>query len=231
MNRGSSCSSIIDLPSKLRRVTREIQSHHEGHEEHEVRNKSRPSLRVLRALRGEAYFGIAAPVPLWLSCDTLITEFNPQTNPKTELELDIDRLSYGPYGVGRVDGKAIMVPNSAPGDRLVARIIESKERYAIGEIVKIVTPSPLRQTPPCPYVGDCGGCTWQHIGYPEQLKAKQQSVADALRRIGKLDNFDLRPIIASPSAEHYRRRIRLQVSAVKRLGFLQHRLAPYRRNR
>ena len=156
---------------------------------------------------------------MWLSCDTLITEFNPQTNAKTELELDIDRLSYGPYGVGRVDGKAIMVPNSAPGDRLVARIIESKERYAIGEIVKIVTPSPLRQTPPCPYVGDCGGCTWQHIGYLEQLKAKEQSVADALRRIGKLDNFDLRPIIASPSAEHYRRRIRLQVSAVKRLGF------------
>jgi 23S rRNA (uracil1939-C5)-methyltransferase len=149
----------------------------------------------------------------------LITEFNPQTNAKTELELDIDRLSYGPYGVGRMDGKAIMVPRSAPGDRVVARIIESKERYSIGEIVKLITPSPLRQTPPCPYAGDCGGCTWQHIGYPEQLKAKQQSVADALRRIGKLDNFDLKPIIASPSAEHYRRRIRLQVSAVKRLGF------------
>ena len=149
----------------------------------------------------------------------MITEFNPQTNAKTELELDIDRLSYGPYGVGRLEGKAIMVPHSAPGDRLVARIVESKERYSFGEIVKIVKPSPLRQSPPCPYVGDCGGCTWQHIGYPEQLKAKQQSVADALRRIGKLDSFDLRPIIASPSADHYRRRIRLQVSAVKRLGF------------
>ena len=34
-----------------------------------------------------------------------------------------------------------------------------------------------------------------------------------------MTDFDLRPIIASPSAEHYRRRIRLQVSAVKRLGF------------
>ena len=177
------------------------------------------TLRVLRALRGESYFGIAAPVPLWLSCDTLITEYNPQTNAKTELELDIDRLSYGPYGVGRMDGKAIMVPNSAPGDRLVARLVESKERYAIGEITKIITPSRLRQTPPCPYVGDCGGCTWQHIGYQEQLKAKEQSVADALRRIGKLEDFDLRPIIAAPTAEHYRRRIRLQVSAVKHLGF------------
>ena len=149
----------------------------------------------------------------------MITEYNPQTNAKTELELDIDRLSYGPYGVGRKDGKAIMVPNSAPGDRLVVRLIESKERYSIAEIAQILTASPLRQTPPCPHVGDCGGCTWQHIGYQEQLKAKMQSFADALRRIGKLEGFDLRPIIAAPSAEHYRRRIRLQVSAVKRLGF------------
>ena len=156
---------------------------------------------------------------MWLSCDTLITEYNRQTNAKTEIELDIDRLSYGPYGVGRVAGKAIMIPNSAPGDHLIARLVESKERYAVGEIVKIVTPSPLRQSPPCPYVGDCGGCTWQHIGYQDQLKAKQQSVGDALKRIGKLDDFDLRPIIAAPHAEHYRRRIRLQVSAVKRLGF------------
>ena len=149
----------------------------------------------------------------------MITEYDSQPTAKTELELDIDRLSYGPYGVGRVDGKAVMIPHSAPGDRLRARLVETKERYAVGEIVNIVTPSLLRQTPPCPYVGDCGGCTWQHIGYQEQLKAKQQNVADALRRIGKLDNFDLRPIIAAPSAEHYRRRIRLQVSAVKRLGF------------
>src|SRR6185295_13742169 len=135
MNRGSSCSSIVDLPRKLRRVTREIQSHHEGHEEHEVRSLNYPTLRVLRDLRSEGSFtfSIAAPAPLCLSCDTLITEFNLQTNAKTELELAIDRLSYGPYGVGRMDGKAIMVPNSAPGDRLVARIIESKERYSIGE--------------------------------------------------------------------------------------------------
>ena len=121
-----------------------MQIHHEGHEEREAQDINRPNLRVLRDLRGEwsFTFGIAAPVPLWLRCDTLITEYNPQTNPKTELELDIDRLSYGPYGVGRLEGKAIMVANSAPGDRLIARLIEAKERYAIGEIVKLVTPSP-----------------------------------------------------------------------------------------
>ena len=130
-----------------------------------------------------------------------------------------------------MEGKAIMVPNSAPGDRVITRLIESKERYAIGEIVKIVTPSPLRQTPPCTYVGDCGGCTWQHIGYPEQLKAKQQSVADALRRIGKLDGFDLRPIIASPQHRTLSPANSLAGQRGETLGLLQRRLAPHRRNR
>jgi len=146
-----------------------------------------------------------------------------QTTPKTALtldhELEITALSYGPYGIGRVDGKALMVPNTAPGDRIDARIVESKERYAIGEVIRVVNPSPLRQTPPCPYVGRCGGCSWQHLRYDAQLKAKQQSVEDALRRIGKLSDFDLRPIIPSANEYHYRRRIRLQAGVASGLGF------------
>ena len=118
-----------------------------------------------------------------------------QSNAKPLVKLDIDALSYGPYGVGRVDGKAVMVPHTAPGDQIEARITESKQRYAIGEIVRLLRPSSARQNPPCPYVGACGGCSWQHITYETQLKAKEQSVSDALRRIGKLDGFELRPII------------------------------------
>ena len=141
-----------------------------------------------------------------------------QTNAKHELTLEIESLSYGPYGIGRHEGKAVMVPNTAPGDTVTARIIDSKERYDIGEVARLIVPSALRETPPCPYVGECGGCSWQHIRYDAQLKAKQQSVDDALRRIGKLHGFELRPIIPSPQEYHYRRRIRLQ-SEDKRLGF------------
>lgn len=144
-----------------------------------------------------------------------------QTNAKTQFKLDIDTLSYGPYGIGRLDGRAIMVPHTAPGDRIEARIVESKERYAIAEAVAILEPSPLRQPPPCKYVPDCGGCSWQHLRYEAQLKAKQQSVDDALRRIGKLANYELRPIIASFDQLHYRRRIRLQCDSEKRLGYFQ----------
>lgn len=142
-----------------------------------------------------------------------------QTNAKNELTLDIDALSYGPYGIGRHDGKAVMVPKTAPGDTVVARVVENKERYSVGEIVRLIKPSSLRQEPPCPYVAQCGGCPWQHLRYEAQLSAKQKNVEDALGRIGKLEGFELRPIIPSPFTYNYRRRIRLQRNASKRLGF------------
>src|SRR5437870_12461769 len=142
-----------------------------------------------------------------------------QTNAKNALTLEIDSLSYGPFGIGRVGGKAVMVPHTAPGDIVEAKIVESKDRYAVGAMHRLIAPSPVRQTPLCPYVGSCGGCSWQHLRYDAQLKAKQQSVEDALRRIGKLDRFELRPIIPSANEYHYRRRIRLHVDSHRRLGF------------
>ena len=142
-----------------------------------------------------------------------------QTNAKNELTLDIDALSYGPYGIGRHEGKAVMVPKTVPGDTVAARIVEAKERYSVGEIVRLMKPSALRQDPPCPYVAQCGGCPWQQVRYEPQLSAKQKSVEDALRRIGKLEGFELRPIIPAPFTYNYRRRIRLQRDAAKRLGF------------
>jgi 23S rRNA (uracil1939-C5)-methyltransferase len=142
-----------------------------------------------------------------------------QTNAKNELTLDIDALSYGPNGIGRHQGKAVMIPKTAPGDTVVARVVKAKERYSVGEIVRILKPSSLRQSPPCPYVAQCGGCPWQHLRYESQLVAKQKNVEDALRRIGKLEAFELKPIIPSPFTYNYRRRIRLQRDGSKRLGF------------
>ena len=141
----------------------------------------------------------------------------PPTNK--QFTLTIDSLTYGPYGVGRKEGQVIMVPLTAPGDEAEVRIVEEKGNYAIGELLRLTNPSPLRQSPPCPYVGRCGGCPWQQIQYEAQLKAKEKSVEDALRRIGKLEGFDLLPILRSPKEYRYRRRIRLQADARKRLGF------------
>src|ERR1051325_820665 len=142
-----------------------------------------------------------------------------ENNIHDSITLDIDTLSYGPYGIARHSGKAVMVPHPAPGDRVAVRIRESKQRYDVGEITRLIAPSPLRQTPPCPYFAACGGCSWQHVRYEAQLRAKQDSVADALRRIGKFTDFELRPIVPAASEYNYRRRIRLQVAADNVLGF------------
>ena len=143
----------------------------------------------------------------------------PQPNAKNPVKLEIERLSYGPYGIGRVDGRVLMIPHAAPGDTIMAHVVEEKERFSVGEIARILIPSPARRTPPCPYAGQCGGCSWQHLNYETQLKAKQQSVEDALQRIGKLSGYDLRPIIPAADEFHYRRRIRFQVGPGKELGF------------
>ena len=142
-----------------------------------------------------------------------------QPNAKTEVTLDIERMSYGPYGIGRHNGRVFMVPYTGPGDRIVARVAQDHERFSIAEIVRIISPSAARRPAPCPAFGFCGGCSWQHISYATQLQAKQQSVDDALCRIGKLDGYELRPIIPSPQEYGYRRRIRLQVGPGGTLGF------------
>ncbi|HEY1373452.1 MAG TPA: 23S rRNA (uracil(1939)-C(5))-methyltransferase RlmD [Candidatus Binatia bacterium] len=139
-----------------------------------------------------------------------------------KLRLKIDALAYGPYGIGRHNGRVVMVPLTVPGDEVEATIVEDKGNYAVGALAELVVPSPARQEPPCTYVGDCGGCPWQMVEYEAQLEAKQKSVADALRRIGKLENYELLPIIPSPEQYRYRRRIRLHVAPGPRLGY--HRL-------
>jgi 23S rRNA (uracil1939-C5)-methyltransferase len=133
--------------------------------------------------------------------------------------LKIDSLAYGPYGVGRREGRVVLVPLTVPGDEAEVRIVEEKSNYDLGELLHLVRPSPQRQQPPCPYVGRCGGCPWQQVRYDAQLSAKEKSVEDALRRIGKLEGFDMLPILRSPLEYGYRRRIRLQAGGDKRLGF------------
>jgi len=131
----------------------------------------------------------------------------------------IDRLSYGPAGVGRSEGKVVFVPRTVPGDEVEVAIEEEKKNYARGHVTMLVSPSPHRRTPPCPYVTQCGGCPWQHISYAEQLKAKEATVREQLQRIGGIPDPPVLPIIAAHSEWHYRRRVRLRVENNARLGF------------
>lgn len=135
------------------------------------------------------------------------------------VRVTIDRLSYGPAGVGRVDGRVLFVPGTVPGDTVEVLIEEEKKNYARGRVATLVAPSLHRRTPPCPYVTQCGGCPWQHLTYEEQLRAKEAAVRDQLQRIGGIADPPVLPILAAPAEWHYRHRIRLRVDNNARLGF------------
>jgi 23S rRNA (uracil1939-C5)-methyltransferase len=123
------------------------------------------------------------------------------------INLKVDDIAFGGKGVGRSDGKAIFVPLTIDGETIRAEIVREKKQFAEAEIVEIVESSPHRVKPPCPYFGTCGGCAYQHIDYEHQLAIKWRQVRDVLRRIGKISDPPLRPIIPSPVPYGYRNRI------------------------
>jgi len=128
--------------------------------------------------------------------------------------ISIESLAHGGDGVGRLpDGRTVFVPASCPGDELDIELTEDHDRWARGTLLGIVTPSPDRVTPPCPYFGVCGGCQWQHVSYGTQLTAKQTSVRDALARIGGQTDAVVEPVIESPAVYGYRNKIELTATA------------------
>lgn len=128
------------------------------------------------------------------------------------VELTIDSLSYnGGRGVGRYENIVVFVPGTAPGDRIRARITHQKPRFLEAELVEVLNSSPSRRKPPCPVADRCGGCSWQHVEYSEQLVQKQKILKDSLRALEKYGAFEWLPFTAAPEEFGYRNRIQVQV--------------------
>lgn len=138
---------------------------------------------------------------------------------EAQIEIDINTLSYGRAAVGRTaEGKVVFVDGAAPGDRARVTIARDRGTYAEARLDEVVVAGSARVEPPCPLVGRCGGCPWQHIDYPHQLSAKRQSVIDALERIAGIASPAVEPIVPSPSTLGYRNRLKLRFDS-GRIGF------------
>jgi 23S rRNA (uracil1939-C5)-methyltransferase len=120
-----------------------------------------------------------------------------------ELELTVDSLAHGGNGVARRDGYVVFVAGAVPGDRVRAVVGKAKRAYAEARAVEVLEPSPDR----IPAVADHPGAPWQVLPYERQLEVKHEQVEDALRRIGKLDDFELEPIVGALDQWRYRNKL------------------------
>ena len=131
------------------------------------------------------------------------------------LTLRIERLSNDGSGVAHSsEGEAVFVPGTAPGDEAQVRIVKDCGRYAFGILDKLLTPSPDRIPVDCAVAGPCGGCSLRHLDYAAELRAKQESVADAFRRIGGLD-VPVLDALPSPEIDRYRNKVQFPVGRDK----------------
>ena len=109
----------------------------------------------------------------------------------------------------------LFVPYGAPGDIADIKVRRKKNKYAEGEIVKILEPSPLRIEPRCRHFGKCGGCKWQQLSYPSQLKFKEKQVEEVLKRISKVELPPISPIIGADDCWEYRNKMEYTFSDKK----------------
>jgi tRNA/tmRNA/rRNA uracil-C5-methylase (TrmA/RlmC/RlmD family) len=123
------------------------------------------------------------------------------------VQLTIHDVAFGGKGVARDGGKTVFVPFTIDGERVSAQITREKKQFAEAELLEVLDRSPHRVAAPCPYFGRCGGCSYQHISYDHQLELKARQVEQAMRRIARLADPQMRPIVPSPLPYAYRNRI------------------------
>lgn len=127
------------------------------------------------------------------------------------IRVEITDLAYGGRGVGRIDGKVVFVPYTAPGDVVDVEVVSEKKGFSEGIITDLIEPSPDRVKPLCRYYGECGGCNLQHIDYARQVELKGRIFAETVRRIGHVEFECEEPPVPSPSEYGYRSRARFHL--------------------
>lgn len=144
------------------------------------------------------------------------------------VELEVGAVAHGGHCVARLDGRVVFVRHTLPGEVVRARITEggAGSRYLRADAVEVLSPSPDRVAPPCPYSGPgaCGGCDWQHAALPAQRALKAAVVHEQLHRLAGLDvDVTVEPLGDRIDGLAWRTRVQHGVTDNGRLGFRRHR--------
>jgi 23S rRNA (uracil1939-C5)-methyltransferase len=131
--------------------------------------------------------------------------------------VQIEKPIYGGAFLARLEGKAVFVPLTLPGEQVRVRVTQKKRGYDTADPDEIVAASPERIAPACSHFGSCGGCDYQHTNYETQLAFKQAILRETLERGGVTTSTEINVLAAAPW--QYRNRIRLAFDAAGNPGY------------
>jgi 23S rRNA (uracil1939-C5)-methyltransferase len=115
--------------------------------------------------------------------------------------------------VGRTtEGEVVFVEGAVPGDTVDVTVLKKRKSYSDAVVNQFVEYSKERSAPFCKHFWECGGCKWQHMAYPSQLKYKKQSVMDAMQRIAKIDSSIISDVKGAPKSKYYRNKLEFSFS-------------------
>ncbi len=141
------------------------------------------------------------------------------------IRLRCDDLAFGEDGVCRRGGYVVFVPRVLPGELVEARVTQAGRKFARAEPVRVLEPSPDRVEPRCRHFGDCGGCTWQHLRYEAQARAKEGLLRRLLEhRVSAAAARAVAPIAAMEKPWEFREKVQLAVrgrAGSPRVGFFR----------
>lgn len=133
--------------------------------------------------------------------------------------LVIEDMGADGEGIGKIDGFTFFVKDALIGDKVEAKVMKVKKGYAYARLMRIVSPSPNRTEPRCPYHKQCGGCQIQALDYSAQLLYKEKKVRNNLMRIGgfseKLLDSVMEPIVGMEHPYHYRNKAQFPIGTDK----------------
>jgi 23S rRNA (uracil1939-C5)-methyltransferase len=113
------------------------------------------------------------------------------------VELEIEKAVYRGLGLARHEGQVVFVPRAIPGERVRARVESVTPGYVRALPESVLQAASARRASPCPLFTRCGGCAYQDVDYPEQLRLKEAILRESLSRAGVRWEGEV-PLRASP---------------------------------
>lgn len=118
-------------------------------------------------------------------------------------------------GVAKLEGFTVFANGGTIGDTVKIKITQIKKSFAKGEVVGIISESDFKVKAKCRHFAKCGGCDLQDVDYSKQMEIKTNIVKNALERIGKIQNADVKPCIGMENPWNYRNKVVFHVEGAK----------------